>query len=126
MNAQEDCFKLGINPEEGMKDMKPTDKDGWRDLPSLQDVAAAVAAGDEIHREAEYWWEEWNGTYWNNNWKFRARPRKPATKKIVLRRALMLRYDGEYDVILTSYQMQTVKDFVMWLPGEEIVEIEEN
>lgn len=56
----------------------------WRDLKTLQDVAAAQAAGDEIEFRGlgitDY--KAWNGVGWSSSWSYRARPRKPATKKI--------------------------------------------
>ncbi len=95
----------------------------WRDLPTIQEVAAAQAAGDEIHRDAGTGFMGWDGTYWASNWKFRSRPRKPATKTIVLRRAL-LNGNGEYTATAFSdFDWSENEYFVMWLPGEESYEV---
>ena len=57
----------------------------WRDLPTVADVAAAQAAGDEIEFRSDVVgagvWYEWNGLYWDKDTKYRARPR-PKTKKV--------------------------------------------
>ena len=56
----------------------------WRDLKTLQEVAAAQAAGDEIEYsyDSGKYWSVWFGEYWDKDTLFRARPRKPATKKV--------------------------------------------
>ncbi len=95
----------------------------WRDLPTMQDVAAALAAGDEIiYSTKQGEWGPWEGRYWHANNKFRARPRKPATKEIVLRRALLSSGEDFYPIEGTA-DFSTYKNFVMWLPGEETVEV---
>ncbi len=97
----------------------------WRDLPTLPDVAAAQAAGDEIERRSKISgrWETWDGNAWDASAMYRARPRKPATKTIVLRRAL-LKENGNYWTPSPSTEdySQNIY-FVMWLPGEEVVEV---
>lgn len=55
----------------------------WRDLPSMADVAAAQAAGDEIeYKNAMTSWNTWNEDWWNDDAKFRARPAQQKRKKI--------------------------------------------
>ncbi len=96
----------------------------WRDLPSLPDMAAALAAGDEIeYKNATLGWTGWNVNAWFADWEYRARPRKPATKIVVLRRALFRSGgDGFYPIEGTA-DFSTYKNFIMWLPGEETVEV---
>lgn len=55
----------------------------WRDLPTMADVAAAKAAGDEIqvHHIGSVW-NSWKGVSWANDWIFRARPAQPKMKKV--------------------------------------------
>ncbi len=98
----------------------------WRDLPTLPDVAAALTAGDEIQLRFNGAWVEWLGTSWRKDSLYRARPRKPATKTIVLRRALVRNdaYDSE-SVLTTPDDISTDKRFICWLPGEETYEVEE-
>lgn len=57
----------------------------WRDLPTMADVAAAKAAGDEIqvHHIGSVW-NSWKGVSWANDWIFRARPAQPKMKKVKL------------------------------------------
>ena len=56
----------------------------WRELPTMADVAAAQAAGDEIEvlsiAHKCYW--KWDGRCWDQYWSFRARPRQPKVKKV--------------------------------------------
>ncbi len=99
----------------------------WCDLPTMQDVAAAQAAGDEItvridERSA---WLSWVGNCWREDLNYRARPRKPVTRVVVLRRALMreLLSDNYYGTNPTSIDYSSREGFVMWLPGEETVEV---
>lgn len=47
----------------------------WTDLPTLQDVAAAQARGDEIHCFAAVW-ERWGGDWWDADAQFRSRPKQ--------------------------------------------------
>ena len=59
----------------------------WRELKTLQDVAAAQAAGDEIevgsdHVGAAWAWYKWDGEYWASDSPYRARPRQPKMKKL--------------------------------------------
>lgn len=56
----------------------------WKDLPDLQWVATAQAEGWEIELFAFNEWGKWDRKSWNENWKFRARPRQPkvVTKKL--------------------------------------------
>lgn len=58
----------------------------WRDLPTLADVAAAQAAGDDIEvlTDSGVVWCEWNYVEWEKKWKFRARPAQPKMKKVKL------------------------------------------
>lgn len=95
----------------------------WRDLPTMQDVAAAQAAGEEIQvKTGSQGWGDWNGLFWQDCYNFRSRPRKQ-TKTIVLRRALITQ-DGYYtEVAASDLDYSASAKFVMWLPGEEIVEV---
>ena len=54
----------------------------WRELPTMADVAAAQAAGDEIEYLYCGRWVAWYGTTWDLYRDFRARPRQPKTKKL--------------------------------------------
>ena len=55
----------------------------WRDLPTMADVAAAQAAGDEIEVNVpNCGWEPWVETMWHELNQYRARPRKPKMKKV--------------------------------------------
>ncbi len=98
----------------------------WRDLPTMQDVAAALAAGEEIQDDMTGTWTGWIPTDgWGPEFNFRARPHKPATKTIVLRRALMhdiANASGYYETKGT-FDFSTSAAFCMWLPGEEVVEV---
>lgn len=57
----------------------------WRDLPTMEDVALAKAAGDEIqvfnYRKFPTNWTLWNGKSWVSGNKYRARS-KPKVRKI--------------------------------------------
>ena len=54
----------------------------WRDLPTMADVAAAQAAGDEIEVNViNCGWDPWVETMWHGRNQYRARPR-PKTKKV--------------------------------------------
>ena len=97
----------------------------WRDLPTMADVAEAKKNEWEIeHSYNGIKWFSWQGCYWDADWKFRSRPRKQ-TKTIVLRRALMRSppNDTYYATEPTNYDHSLNIRFVMWLPGEEIVEV---
>ena len=52
----------------------------WRDLKTLQDIAAAQAAGDEIEYFLGGRWKAWQGVTWNVCRQFRARPRQKTEK----------------------------------------------
>jgi len=57
----------------------------WRDLPTMADVAAAQAAGEEIETTTPvegYPWISWNEENWNSFHIYRARPAQPKMKKI--------------------------------------------
>lgn len=56
----------------------------WRDLPTMADVSAAQAAGDEIQYRAHetYEWRSWRGEIWDKDWLFSARPAQPKMKKV--------------------------------------------
>ena len=54
----------------------------WRELPTMADVAAAQAAGDEVEYLMGNSWQLWDGSFWSSVGAFRARPRQPATKMI--------------------------------------------
>ncbi len=98
----------------------------WRDLPTMQDVAAAQAAGDEIHVKVDGpkgAWFLWDGSCWLGDQKYRARPHKPATKTVTLRRALLVKSDGTYGTLEGDEDFSKANNFVMWLPGEETVEV---
>ena len=58
----------------------------WRNLPTMADVAAAQAAGDEIQYRAHetYEWRSWRGEIWDKDWLFSARPAQPKMKKVKL------------------------------------------
>ncbi len=99
----------------------------WRDLPTMADVAAAQAAGDEIEVGHKFddliYWKSWSGLEWTKCWKYRARPRKPATKIVVLRRALLKAGEDYRATNPSALDLSTYKNFVMWLPGEEVLEV---
>ena len=56
----------------------------WRELKTLQDVAAAQAAGDEVEYLMGNSWQLWGGSFWSSLGAFRARPRQPKMKKVKL------------------------------------------
>jgi hypothetical protein len=53
----------------------------WKDLPDLQSVAAAQAAGQEIECESLGSWFGWTGSSWQMNCKYRSRP-APKVRKV--------------------------------------------
>lgn len=60
----------------------------WRDLLTLQDVAAAIEAGDEIQvgntrLGVPCNWYKWDGEGWSIGLDYRARPRQP--KKLLVK-----------------------------------------
>lgn len=55
--------------------------DGWKELPTLKDVARAIDEEMEIEVFTSAWFP-WSGMAWNSNMSFRARPRKPVAKKV--------------------------------------------
>lgn len=64
----------------------------WRNLPTLANVAAAQAAGDEIQFRSHetYEWRSWSGKTWDKDWLFSARPAQPKTVKV----KILCWYDG--------------------------------
>lgn len=102
----------------------------WKELKTLQDVAAAQAAGEEIEwRDLGADWRSWNGATWYVKAEFRSRPKK-RTKTIVLREALLASSGtGEityYTMWATEAYFKNCQTFVRWLdtPAREI-EVEE-
>ncbi len=94
----------------------------WRDLPTMADVAAAQAAGEEIEYSFSMAvWDKWNGEAWDAKAHFRSRPRKQ-TKTIVLREALYFNEDDGYWVIWTDSVDSENSAFLKWLdtPAREI------
>lgn len=92
--------------------------DGWRDLPTMADVAAAQAAGDEIEIGIAsmkggclvYSYEKWRGKYWDTNCKFSARPAQPKMKKVKLLAFLgapVLQFVREDSIDLQIYAKNT-------------------
>lgn len=96
----------------------------WKDLPTMQDVAAAQAAGEEIEAYllGQDGWKSWKANAWDASAAYRSRPRKQ-TKTVVLRRALLQTGNSYYSTIPSSIDYSTGNTFVMWLSGEEIVEV---
>lgn len=94
----------------------------WKELKTLQEVAAAQAAGEEI--QVNYYdsvgWHVWDGFCWKDQWKYRSRP-KPRTKKIVLREALRAT-ENFYWTAWYSEGTDFERGFVRWLdtPAREI------
>ena len=97
----------------------------WRDLPTMADVAAAQAAGEEIEVYMGIGrWDSWKGRTWDKSLGYRAHPRKQ-TKTIVLRRALYKNHSGHYILWCNGDWADNMsRGFIKWLPGEEIVEVE--
>ncbi len=98
----------------------------WINLPTMQEVAEAQKNGWEIETDnAGLVFRTWYGVQWDDSWRFRARPRQPEKKRIVLRRAL--RYDRVSNYYwateLSTYDYSKCDDFICWLDGEEVVEI---
>ena len=96
----------------------------WKELKTLQDVAAAQAAGEEIYKliSLPRTYAKWNGRMWSNLEIYRSRPRKKV-KQIVLREALM-QVNGCYWTTWTSDDIDPT--FVKWLDTpERIIEVEE-
>lgn len=99
----------------------------WIDLPTMQDVAKAQADRWEIEvlSYTSLNWVKWSEQVWDATRKYRARPRQPEKKRIVLRRALMTDAVGQYWITgATNIDHSRRRDFVQWLPGEEVVEVE--
>lgn len=100
----------------------------WKELKTLQEVAAAQVAGEEVecakaHVETQGWYA-WDGVAWYKGQLYRSRPKKKV-KTIVLREAL---FSCGGDRFWTSWvSCNYVEDgFVKWLDTpERIVEIEE-
>jgi hypothetical protein len=55
----------------------------WEDLPTLQDVAAAQAAGEEIeiYSPSQGLWIYWEGVVWDSRHLYRSRP-VPKVRKV--------------------------------------------
>ena len=59
----------------------------WKELNTILDVAAAKTAGMEImwtHPEQLQDWHNWCGKTWAQDMRYRARPSKPAMKKVYM------------------------------------------
>ncbi len=87
----------------------------WRELKTLQEVAAAQAAGEEIECAlGELGWRLWYGADWKDAWKFRARPK---AETVTLRKAL-IRYKNGCEVVLEGnekYVESFRHTFIGWL-----------
>lgn len=98
----------------------------WKNLTTLQEVAAAQAAGEEIEYLADagnYKYEKfrpWDGGNWLNTYEYRSRP-KPRTKKVVLRKAVFKRNDSYWTGWYSDEELFG-NGFVCWLdaPAKEI------
>jgi hypothetical protein len=53
----------------------------WKDLPTMQDVASAQAAGHDIQVKYNTGWINWTGDGWTNYCHYRSRP-LPKTRKV--------------------------------------------
>lgn len=90
----------------------------WKVLKTLQEVAAAQAAGDEIQREVDYGWERWNGAYWSSMYNLRSRPKQ--NEVIQLRKGLFGSPSAGYDVRqCTEQYAEGCSNFVQWLTSTE-------
>ncbi len=93
----------------------------WRELKTLQEVAAAQAAGDEIRvKEAMFGWKEWNGSKWSDVSEYRSRAR-PKAETVTLRKALFDDADqwGVCAYECTEEHARLRPNFVCWL-GEPV------
>jgi hypothetical protein len=86
----------------------------WKDLPTLQDVAAAQAAGDEIQwmGSLDMSYETWGGAMWAKSALYRSRP-VPKTRKVK-----RLAYDDGYELF---WRAETVTPTPTWrrVPAED-------
>jgi hypothetical protein len=96
----------------------------WKDLPTLQDVAAAQAAGEEIELYYKFseTWHPWDGTIWEAQSKYRSRP-VLKTRTIVLREAVCRALQGPYWLSWFSEEPEHV--FVKWTGNERTEEVPE-
>jgi hypothetical protein len=96
----------------------------WKELKTLQEVAAAQADGEEIECDFDgIGWRFWLGEDWKDSWRFRSRPRKKV-KQVVLREALFRSSEKYWTSWVESEK--TFCNFVRWLDTpERIVEVEE-
>jgi hypothetical protein len=99
----------------------------WRELKTLQEVAAAQAAGEEIEFKSS---ETWNPTFFDSgrifyesSYQWRSRPKKK-TKTIVLREALFIQRDPDrgYSTNWASEKGELHSNFIRWLdtPAREV------
>ena len=60
--------------------------ENWIDLPTMQNVAKAKADEWEVTycHELSDKWDEWKGSWWDDNYTFRGRPRQPVMKEVKL------------------------------------------
>ncbi len=110
----------------------------WRELKTLQDLAAAQAAGDEIEvRVMGSNFEMWHGYAWHYDYAYRARPKDPYAelKAAANDPTKQIRYGGNwYDSSITTWmwnahpseyeirdkpKTKTIK-LKAWLIGEQL------
>ncbi len=93
----------------------------WKDLPTLQDVAAAQAAGEEIEMKYAADWKRWDGFQWSKNYFYRSRP-VPKTRKVK-----MLAWFNEYDSICWYRDGKVISKAWQRVPSEDKeIEVMEN
>jgi len=98
--------------------------ENWIDLNDIQAVAIAQSEGWEIERycgadEGADCWISWDGTYWEDHYEFRGRPRHPKTREVKMECFLIdgeLRWRDENLSVLQSWIRQPHLDLIVKVP----------
>lgn len=97
----------------------------WKELKTIQEVAAAQAAGEEIEIRCYGSWGSWNGDNYYASQMYRSRPRKKV-KVVVLREGLFYDQHGDWTTEWHSCDWTELQYFVKWLDTpERTVEVKE-
>lgn len=91
----------------------------WRELRTIQEVAAAQANDEEIEHfgAISELWRPWDTKIWSGNGLYRSRPRKQ-TKTVVLREGLMRSSSGYYTQWFEK-RVEGALGFIQWLDTPE-------
>ncbi len=94
----------------------------WRGLKTMQEVAAAQVAGDEIECDDGSGWCAWDATIWYHDSKYRARPK---AETVTLRKALFNDEQfGEFAYECTEKHANSRPGFIRWLGDPVAYEVE--